>query len=844
MLVWFGFLGLRFIPFLFQFRFRSVSSSRSLSFYFPFRFLSVRLLLFRYCSVLCGFRIRFRSFRFRLFRFHSFYVSNPFYILSITFLFRLVSVPFRYFPSPFRSIRFAFSFGFLIQFHFVFLSDFVGRSFRLFSFRTPFLLFYIRFDLVPISGSFPFYLSFTFRYVRLFLFLFLFGSVSARFDYASVPVPFCFGFGFLLFPLRSFSVPFRFRSVLSPIRSVPFHSVPSPILFIPIRIPLRYSVPFRGPFRFGWVFGSFSFRTNFFLFFISVSISFSFMLVPVLLRLFGSVLFGSFPSQVIFRRLPVSIPFLFRFHSFSVSDPFYLISVPFLFRSGSAAPIRHASVPFRLRSVTSQFRYVSVPFQTISIPVPFLYSVQFLAPLRVRWVFGVRFGLRFFFLISTSISFHFRLFSCHFPLRFLSVLSFGSISSQFSFRCFGFGSDRFDCASVPVLFPFVSGSPVFYLFCSVPLSLIRSAPFPFRPVSVPSRLFYVAFPFRYVPYPFRSILFPFHFSLLPFCVQFRFLFVFVLIPFLFFYFRVDLVSFSGWIPLLSYFSFRFPSVHFFLFLFRLSSISAHFDSVFVLVPFCCGFRFLLFRVRCFCVPVRLRPVPSRLRSVPFRFHFPSDSFLTQFHFVFRFRVCSFGLILGTPFLFLFPFRFRSFSGSCFIFFLSVPFAHFFLFCQCSVFDRFWIRFPSFRFRLFLFNSFPVSDSIFFPFLFCSVQSAFRSVYVLFRPVPLLPVSVLFRLCPSRLRCVPSPFLTVSVPLCPVSFPFHSVSISFPFSYFLFAMRSYFGGCAFGFHIGLGSSSLFRLRFSSYYSWILFSRNFFHFFFFCFNFVTGTFPLVF
>ena len=155
-----------------------ISVSISFGFRFPFS------------SVLCGFWIRFLSFRFRLVRFHSFYVSDHLYILSIPFLFRPrpVSVALR--PVPI-SLPFPYSVPFCVSFRFrwvivwfVFFSDSV-------------FLFYIRFDLVPISGRYPFSLSLTFRCVW-------------------VSIPFQFRFCAFRFRFCSSSILLRFR--ISPIR--------------------------------------------------------------------------------------------------------------------------------------------------------------------------------------------------------------------------------------------------------------------------------------------------------------------------------------------------------------------------------------------------------------------------------------------------------------------------------------------------------------------------------------------------------------------------------------------------------------------------------------------------
>ena len=251
---------------------------------------------------------------------------------------------------------------------------------------------------------------------------------------------------------------------------------------------------------------------------------------------------------------------------------------------------------------------------------------------------------------------------------------------------------------------------------------------PFSPVSVRSLI-------RIVSVPLRSILVPFHFvSISLFLTQIHFVFcsdfcgclLSFQTPFLIcIFFCGYLVLFSGCIPPLNYFFLSFPFSRLVLFLFCFSSISALFDSVSVLVPFCCGFRSLLFRVRSFSVSSWFVSVPSRIRyvSYPFLFRFLFHSFSFRVPISVGVRLICF---LGTPF------GFRSVPGSCLIFppfgsFLFVFFRH------SSVFNSFLIRFRSFRFRLFNFHSFSVSYSFYFlrsfslPFRFSSVTCCFRYV---------------------------------------------------------------------------------------------------------------------
>ena len=128
---------------------------------------------------------------------------------------------------------------------------------------------------------------------------------------------------------------------------------------------------------------------------------------------------------------------LFDFDCFdSVSLP-----LPFVLGFGSLLfGLCSVPVPFLLRSVTTPFRPVSVPlfpvsvpFQTVVVSLPFPYSVRFRPPFRVRWVFGFRFVLRFFF--------------------FLYLFRFCSFPVGFSGFIFPFGSVLFFCLN-SVTFPF------------------------------------------------------------------------------------------------------------------------------------------------------------------------------------------------------------------------------------------------------------------------------------------------------------------------------------------------------------------------------------------------------
>jgi len=223
------------------------------------------------------------------------------------------------------------------------------------------------------SGSFPFW----FRIPFIF-FVFLFCLVSGPCPYRSAPSPF-----------RSVSVPLR--PVL-----VPFH-------FVSISLFLT---------QFHFVFCSdfcrclLSFQTPFLIFF-PWSFSSVFRLDPS--SLFFCFLFRSFvwfcfySVSVQFPR--VSIPSPFWFHSAAVSDPFYFVSVPFLFLSGSS--------PFR--SVPYPFCFVS-----ISLPFPFLFIFISFSD------FGACSFDLFFWGDSVSISFGFWILFNFSPFRFLFVRFFPS----------------------------------------------------------------------------------------------------------------------------------------------------------------------------------------------------------------------------------------------------------------------------------------------------------------------------------------------------------------------------------------------------------------------------------
>jgi len=401
----------------------------------------------------------------------------------------------------------------------------------------------------------------------------------------------------------------------------------------------------------------------------------------------------------------VSIPPLFRFHSFSVQDPFYFVFVPFLFHSGYIPSlIRPASVSFRPVSVP--LRPLCVPFQTVSFPFRFLIQMQFVLRSAFRWC---QFGLFRFGFLSFYIHFDF----VPFPVGFLSLL----FSIPFRFRSYlvlfrhssvSDVSDSVPIVSIPSLFRFYYFSvsdPLYFLFV---VYLFRSSSVPFSIRTVPLRLFCS------VQFPLGSITLQFP---LLFLIQFHFVF------------RFDC---AGYFPLDSVSSLLFPFVFSSVFrldpfLFRfishlLSILFVCFHSVYVLFcrvsiplpfgPFWLGFGYLLYRIRFCYAPFRflsvLSPIcsiffPSRLRSDPFRFNFPSVS-LVPFRVSLRLR-WAFVWFFGTPILlFLFPFRFRSLSGL-----RSLSFSFLFRF----LFVRYYSVTVPF-FMVFGFGS-DHSDSIFFSF---------------------------------------------------------------------------------------------------------------------------------
>ena len=165
------------------------------------------------------------------------------------------------------------------------------------------------------------------------------------------------------------------------------------------------------------------------------------------------------------------------------------LPVPFLFVSGSLLfRLRSFSVPFRLHSFFDPSRLRFIPSRLSSVTslmrsfsnrflsFPFPYSDAVRAPFRVQMVPIWFVSFRFLIFLYP---FWFRSFSGWFLFSFvfysLSVsFLFGSFPSQFRFRCIGFGSDRFDSVSLPVLLLFGFGSPLFPLRCVSVSFLFRS----------------------------------------------------------------------------------------------------------------------------------------------------------------------------------------------------------------------------------------------------------------------------------------------------------------------------------------------------------------------------------
>ena len=185
-------------------------------------------------------------------------------------------------------------------------------------------------------------------------------SAFDRVDSASLPVPFLFVSGSLLFRLRSFSVPFRFRSFfdLSRLRFIPsrLSSVTSLTRSVSKLFPLLSFSLFRCSscsvprsegvslvcfvsFRFGFL--------SFYIHFDFVPFPFGFFSllfsIPFRFRSYLVLFRHSSVSDVSDSVPIVSIPSLFRFYYFSVSDPLYFLFVMYLFRS--------SSFPFSIRTV-------------------------------------------------------------------------------------------------------------------------------------------------------------------------------------------------------------------------------------------------------------------------------------------------------------------------------------------------------------------------------------------------------------------------------------------------------------------------------------------------------------
>jgi len=234
---------------------------------------------------------------------------------------------FDFFPIPFgfRSFSFAVSFlvlfcSFLFVFHLSSVSDGFRIRFRVFGFRPCSGSILLRYRIPSISSPFLFYL--------------------VSFPSRSVPVP--SRLHSVPFPLRCVPCPFRFRSAIFCFRSLSF------CFYFPF---LSFPIVFHFLFRLNVDWRSFGFS-------FAVPFLFPFCSPLVFLLLFASVLFFRFYSVTAF----FSIGFGFgsdrfysasQFHSISVSDYFYFLSVRFL------------------------FRFVSVPSRVLSVPFPFnFYSVS------------------------------------------------------------------------------------------------------------------------------------------------------------------------------------------------------------------------------------------------------------------------------------------------------------------------------------------------------------------------------------------------------------------------------------------------------------------------------------
>lgn len=336
----------------------------------------------------------------------SFRLSSVWVSFLVCFLFRFSyilrcfsvscsdSVPLSSISSPFSSVPFPSGFSFssvclLVQLIFEFCSFPISVGFHSVCFRFGFrFLFTFRF--LSYSFWFPFFFvcgifsgSILFVSVcipsqfRFWWFsnsvprvwipsLFRFNSASVSDPFYFVSVPFLFSFvsepfraRSVPFPFRCVPCPFRFRSAIFCFRSLSF------CFYFPF---LSFPIVFHFLFRLNVDWRSFGFS-------FAVPFLFPFCSPLVFLLLFASVLFFRFYSVTAF----FSIGFGFgsdrfysasQFHSISVSDYFYFLSVRFLFRFVSV-PSRVLSVPF--------------PFNFYSVSLFHFYSVR-LGFVTLGWV--------------------------------------------------------------------------------------------------------------------------------------------------------------------------------------------------------------------------------------------------------------------------------------------------------------------------------------------------------------------------------------------------------------------------------------------------------------------------